>query len=147
MASAVEKPVIVLLHGAWHQPVHFDSFASQLRLEGFEVLVPRLASAGPDNEIIGKTLQDDVQVIHDTIKPYLNRGRQIVLVSHSLSGMTATDSAIGYTVTDRTDICQPGGIKAIIYISAVAPPMAGMYGLQMRTYEDVPPEWWQVEVG
>lgn len=36
------RPVLIL-HGAWHQPAHFDTVVERLRHEGVEVTVPDFA--------------------------------------------------------------------------------------------------------
>jgi dienelactone hydrolase len=35
---------VVLVHGAWHSPAHFENVTSKLRAEGYAVEVPALPS-------------------------------------------------------------------------------------------------------
>lgn len=43
MADAT-KPVIVIVHGAWHVPASYDKLTKGLEAAGYEVHVPRLPS-------------------------------------------------------------------------------------------------------
>lgn len=146
-APTIIKPIIVLVDDAWHHPIHFSSFSSQLRAAGFDVVIPALASSGPkDSSIIGKTVSADIQIVHDTVAPYLDAGSEIILVLHSLSGIAGSHSAMGFTVEDRESKGLRGGVKAVIYIDAAAPVAPGMYGLRRRELAVEMPYCWDVEV-
>ncbi|KAJ1323192.1 alpha/beta fold hydrolase [Microdochium nivale] len=124
MATA-EKPVILLVHGAWHSPGHYNTLIKSLREAGYTVLAPPLATAGPDDSIIGKSVVDDVNRIHEAVLPHIEAGRQIVVVSHSYGGIPATESCAGHTVNERAARGLEGGIKAMVYITAYALDKAG----------------------
>ncbi|KXJ87300.1 Alpha/beta hydrolase fold-1 [Microdochium bolleyi] len=120
-----EKPVILLVHGAWHSPGYYKTLINPLRKAGYTVLAPPLATAGPDDSIIGKTIADDVKRVHETLLPQLDAGRQAVVVAHSYGGMPATESCAGHTVEERMAKGLKGGIKAMVYITAYALDKAG----------------------
>lgn len=70
------RPVIVL-HGAWHQPAHFDAFASQLRGSGVEVHVPDLA---------GHSLAEGTALPQESVDAATEPP---VVLAHSFGGITA----------------------------------------------------------
>lgn len=118
MADA-DKPVIVLVHGAWHQPIHFRRLIDALKAEGQTVLVPPLASAGYDDSIDNKVCADDVRRIHEVLLPYLDSGRKAVVVAHSYGGVPGTAAVEAHTVAEREARGLPGGIISVVYIAAL----------------------------
>lgn len=126
--SNVKKPVVLLVHGAWHRPLHYRLLINRLREQGFTVLAPPLATSGCDDSIAEKTQRDDVHRIHEVLLPYLDSGRQAIVVAHSYGGVPATEAVEGHTVAERTARGEKGGITAVIYISAI---------LAMQTGESV----------
>ena len=68
-----EKPVILLVHGAWHQPLHFRSLIKDLQARGFSVLAPTLATTASDDSVDGKTHIDDMKRIHESILPVMTK--------------------------------------------------------------------------
>ncbi|KAJ4175960.1 hypothetical protein NW767_015465 [Fusarium falciforme] len=120
-------PVIVLVHGAWQSPEHFKLLVQAFHGEGFhDVVTPRNVTSGMPEEIVGKTHLDDVQVIHEAITPYLDAGRDIVLVAHSYGGVPAVSSLEGFTIQERALKKLNGGIKGIVTVAAFLLPQKGL---------------------
>lgn len=146
-----EKPVIVVIHGAWHRPLHYVHMVSSLRAACHTVLAPALPSAGWAANVAGMTTQDDAKFIRAAMAPYLDAGRDVVVVCHSAGGMAATESIVGETVRERRARGQGGGVKAAVYLAAFAFPVAGMIPfesggkLPVQSAHDRP-EWWAPEV-
>ena len=142
--SAAEKPVVVLVHGAWHRPLHYIEFINGLRTKGFEVVTPVNATAGWDDSIVGKTHFDDAKIIQKAMDPYLDAGKKIVLVCHSYGGIPGTAAAEGNTFPERASKGQEGGIVSVVFIAAFALPQPGMslwVGVGNRK-----PDWWDIQV-
>lgn len=112
-----QKPVILLVHGAWHRPFHYRSLIDALNAKGFTVLVPPLASSGYDDSVDGKTYHDDVKRIHHVLLPVLDSGRTVIGVGHSYGGVPLTVAIQGNTIAERTAEGLKGGIRSAIYIS------------------------------
>ncbi|KAK8052044.1 hypothetical protein PG993_003429 [Apiospora rasikravindrae] len=127
-SSSASSPVIVIVHGAFHPPVFYQPLVSALQAppHNYTVLAPALPSTGSDDSVTGKTYVDDVQQIHSTLLPLLDAGRQAVLVCHSQGGVAGSAVAENQTVVDRNTRGLPGGVKAVVYISAFAFPEKGM---------------------
>jgi pimeloyl-ACP methyl ester carboxylesterase len=113
------RPLIVFVHGAWHRPSHYSKLTNGLRELGYEVFSPANATAGDRDAVIGKTYHDDVQGILDGMTPYLDAGREAVLVCHSYGGVPASKSAEGQTVKERAARGLPGGVRAMVYIASL----------------------------
>ncbi|KAK8080618.1 hypothetical protein PG997_008436 [Apiospora hydei] len=127
-SSSASSPVIVIVHGAFHPPVFYQPLVGALQAppHNYTVLAPALPTTGSDDSVTGKTYLDDVRQIHSTLLPLLDAGRQAVLVCHSQGGVAGSAAAENQTVVDRNTRGLPGGIKAVVYISAFAFPEKGM---------------------
>ncbi|KAJ4175459.1 hypothetical protein NW755_014896, partial [Fusarium falciforme] len=120
-------PVIVLVHGAWHHPSHYKLLVEAFHNEGFhDVVTPRNVTSGSPEQIVGKTHLDDVQVIREAINPYLDAGRDLILVAHSYGGLPAVSSLEGYTIQERAESGLEGGIKGLASVAAFFLPQKGL---------------------
>ena len=115
MASS--KPTIVFLHGAYHPPACYHGVTAKLEAAGYEVIMPRLASLGKD--VVGITLDDDVKVARNAIEQAIRPGKEIILVGHSYGGFVGMISARGLGLAESREKREKGGIKGIIYLSAI----------------------------
>ncbi|KAI0111936.1 alpha/beta-hydrolase [Daldinia grandis] len=140
---ASQKPVIVLIHGAFFSPVHYRTLIEPLRSQGYIVLSPPMATTGLDDSVAGKTYVDDVKRILVCLLPYLDEGREAVVVGHSQGGIAASALTEGQTVEDRKAKGLKGGIKSVIYLTALAIPTKGESLLSMLG--GTPPPIFKVE--
>lgn len=118
MADDKQKPVIFLVHGAWHRPLHYRPLIHALQVKGFTVLAPPLASSGYDDSVDGKTYHDDVKRVHDVLLPFLDEGRIAIGIGHSYGGVPLTVAIQGHTIAERAAKGLKGGVASAIYISA-----------------------------
>ncbi|KIL95744.1 hypothetical protein FAVG1_00482 [Fusarium avenaceum] len=120
-------PVLVLVHGAWHHPSHYKLLVEACRNEGFQdIVAPRNPTSGSIEQVVGKTYLDDVQVIQEAITPFLDAGRELVLVAHSYGGVPAASSLQGNTVQERAEKGLKGGIRGLASIAAFLLPQKGL---------------------
>ncbi|KAI0010037.1 Alpha/beta hydrolase fold-1 [Xylariaceae sp. FL0662B] len=136
MASA--KPVILIVTGAWHLPSSYDLVKSKLEALGYEVLCPKLRTAGAG--IHGVTYQADVDLIREIAVPLFDQGKEVVLVAHSYGGIPASIATDGLGVEDRAKQGRKGGFRRIIFICAFVIPKKGMDLLQ--TFGGEWPDWY-----
>ncbi|KAI1282733.1 Alpha/beta hydrolase fold-1 [Xylaria sp. FL0933] len=116
-AKASSRPVIILIHGAWHLPSVWVKVKQRLEAAGYEVYAPRLLTVvGP--EPVDYSWRVDVAVVHDIVLPLFDQGRQAVIVGHSYGGLVATASVEGQSVADRHSRGLQGGFSAVVYICA-----------------------------
>ncbi|KAJ1330814.1 alpha/beta fold hydrolase [Microdochium nivale] len=121
-----QKPVILLIHGAWHSPGHYNLLIAGLRDAGYVVLVPTLTTLGWGDEVLGKSWPDDVALLISILLPYFDQGREVVVVGHSYGGVSATQCCAGHTVPERAARGDKGGIKAVVFLTAWALPNANI---------------------
>lgn len=141
-----QKPVIVLVHGAWHRPVHFLPLVTLLQERNYDVDVPSLATAGWQPSVSKASVPEDVEVISKTLDQHLGAGREVVLLCHSYGGLPATAAAVGRTIADRqTGSGGRGGIKAMIYVAAFAPPAPELSLSDLAGLKDQPPHWYSMK--
>ncbi|CAH0000541.1 unnamed protein product, partial [Clonostachys byssicola] len=122
------KPIIVLVPGAFHRPSSWNALAEGLRKRGYTVLTPPLAVCGEATDarqLVGTTALDDVRIIHNNILPFLDNGRECVVVSHSYGSLPATLAVEGQTIEERAAKGLSGGIKAMVTIAGFSYPVRG----------------------
>lgn len=115
----MSKPVFVLLHGAWHSPRCWERLAAELNKEGYSSVAPALPSSGstpptPD-------WSQDVETIRKTVSE-LVEDHEVVVVTHSFSGMTGGTALEGLDKQARASNGLKGGVIRLIYITAFLVP-------------------------
>lgn len=105
------KPLIVLVHGAFHWGGCFAKVANLLAAQGYPVAMPDLKSHGYD-----AAHWNDVQSVEDYCAPaaqIIAQAQQpVVLLGHSLGGVTV--SHLGERMPEK--------IKALVYLAALMLP-------------------------
>jgi alpha-beta hydrolase superfamily lysophospholipase len=120
-------PVLVLVHGAWHHPSHYKLLVESFSNEGFQdIVTPRNPTSGSIEQVVDKSYPDDVQVIQEAIAPFLDAGRDLVLVAHSYGGVPAASSLKGNTVLERAEKGLRVGIRGLVSIAAFLLPQKGL---------------------
>lgn len=119
--ASVDKPVIVLVHGAWHVPDSYEKLATALRSAGYEVHVPRLPSV---NEARPPTsdLSADSELVRSLVENLANNGRTVVALMHSYGGQVGTNALHGLGSAARAEKGHPGGVSHLVYLCAYALP-------------------------
>lgn len=114
------KPVFVLLHGAWHSPRCWDRLIERLNEAGYSSVAPALPSSGstPPTSDWSK----DVETIRKTVLELAKDDQEIVVVTHSFSGMTGGTSLQGLDKQTRVSNGLKGGVIRLIYITAFLVP-------------------------
>ena len=94
----------------------------------------------PDPEVV--TLQDVINFIqNDLLLPLFNEGKEVLLVCHSAAGATGSTSVEGFTVQERQNKGEKGGILGIVYITALLVPI----GKTVAEVLGIPP-WISIDV-
>jgi alpha-beta hydrolase superfamily lysophospholipase len=121
---ASQKPVIVIVPGSYHRPVHYRKIADPLRAQGYEVLSFDLAVCGDavDPEL---SFFDDAAVIKEHLLPLLEKGKKAVIVSHSYGSLPVSALVDGQTIAERSEEGLKGGIAAVINIAGFVFPVRG----------------------
>lgn len=106
-------PTIVFVPGAWHTCDYYKQVISILEEKGFPTATVDLPSVGGIS-----SMADDAIAIQKVTSKLSNEGQQIILVMHSYGGIPGTESAKGLSWEIRQAEGKPGGIIALIYVSA-----------------------------
>jgi pimeloyl-ACP methyl ester carboxylesterase len=114
---ASEKPVIVVVPGAWHDPSCFEAVSSRLRAEGYEVAGVNLASNNSASKPL-PNFQADVDIIRATVKAAITKGKDVVLVMHSYGSVPSGDAINGLTKQD----IDGAGVVHLFYCAAFVLP-------------------------
>lgn len=112
MTEIHRKPLIILVHGAWHWGGCFQKVADILVQRGYPVATPDLASHGYD-----ATPYNTVKDMADYVRPVASlleaAGEPVVLLGHSLGG-----ASVSY-LAER----HPDRIRRLVYLAAyMCPP-------------------------
>lgn len=79
-------PTVLIVHGAFHVPQHFEHLASLLQQAGYRVEVPALPSVGIEQDP-GNALKLDARFLCDKLEALvLGEGRDVLVLMHSYGG-------------------------------------------------------------
>jgi pimeloyl-ACP methyl ester carboxylesterase len=117
----ITKPTIVIIHGAFHVPAHYDTLTYYLRAAGYEVHIPRLPSANearPPNA----DLATDTQLIRTYVESLVEAGRTVIALMHSYGGQVGTNALreLGRQSRRKSIPGAVGGVSHLIYMAAYA---------------------------
>jgi pimeloyl-ACP methyl ester carboxylesterase len=130
MASP-NKPVVVIVPGAWHRAAQFSTLTDRLEAVGYIVKLADYPSTGPSPDDLPENIDGDIAAIQKVLTPLAEKGHDIVLVAHSAGGLLASHAAQGFAKSERSD----GGIVKLVYLCAFAIPE----GQSINGISDRPP--------
>lgn len=111
-----QRPTIILVHGAYHQPEHFDVVTNYLNEAGFKVVRPRLPSVGMTSDP-GDALHLDAGAVRDALhEEIVQQGNDVVLVMHSYGGLAGSE---GYGMFQTgLGSAKSLGVRRLVYLAA-----------------------------
>ncbi|TGJ81573.1 hypothetical protein E0Z10_g7196 [Xylaria hypoxylon] len=119
--TAQTKPTIVIVHGGWHIPEHYDKLVTALESADYEVHVPRLPSTNgprPPNA----DLDSDTALVRSYVESLVRAGRTVAAILHSYGGQVGSNALYGLGVDARAAQGLKGGVSHLIYMTAYAVP-------------------------
>lgn len=129
----MKRPTIVLVPGAWHVPACFDILRERLSKAGYESEAVRTPSIGAEPPTT--VLSDDVAATKAVVSRLCDEGREVILLGHSYGGIVVSGASEGLGLAQRRKAGLPGGILAVIYLTAfVTPKGQSVEGMLERTY-------------
>lgn len=115
------KPVLILLHGAWHSSECWQKITPELEAKGYKCIVPQLMFAGHEPPV--RSIQPDVNQVQALIQIELSAGNDVVVLSHSFGGTVGCSSVEGFTRNNATKVGNATGrVIGLIAISALLIP-------------------------
>lgn len=119
-----DKPIIVIIPGAFHKPDNYKLVTESPRSQGYKVLSAPLTVAG-DSVRASLDQDDDASVLLAELVPKLDEDKEAILVSHSYGGVVVAASIGRQTVTKRQARTLKGGVRAVVNIASFAFPTRG----------------------
>jgi hypothetical protein len=117
------KPTILLLPGAWHSPAHYEKIRKELDKHGYETEAIALATVDPKDPP-NTDGDSDVKVISAAIQNILTSGKDVVLVTHSYSGIPGQSAAHAFIKESQTN--GPRLIAIAMMCSFLYPPQMAL---------------------
>ncbi|KAK5683166.1 hypothetical protein LTS10_004697 [Elasticomyces elasticus] len=113
---APPNPTILIIHGGWHTPAHFDALSKELRQEGYEVVAPHLPSCNNEADP-GDAISKDADVVAASIDSITKSGKDLVMVMHSYGGTAGSDGLGVYLQNAPTG--SKGKVLQLVFLSAL----------------------------
>lgn len=111
-------PTVVLVHGAWHTPAHYQSYIDGLQAAGFTVHCPRLPTSYGDPTA---SVPEDAAHVRSVIESCVERGERVLLIMHSYGGIVGSEAAKDLDLATRREAGQVGGVIHLLYLCAFVP--------------------------
>lgn len=121
---ASQKPVIIVVPGAYHRPIHYRKLIDPLRVEGYEVISIDLVVCGEEVDP-GMSFFDDGAAVRKVLIPFLDEGRKAVVVSHSYGSLPTSVIVEGLTLAERAEKGLQGGIVGVVNLAGFVFPVPG----------------------
>lgn len=74
---------------------------------------------------------DDVRAIQYQMAPYINQGREFIIIGHGYGGYPAFASTQNWTVSVRQAAGLDGGVRGLVFFAATVPTVPGMMSIHM----------------
>ncbi|RMZ23569.1 hypothetical protein D0859_12389 [Hortaea werneckii] len=122
------NPTVLIVHGAFHVPQHFEHLASLLQQAGYRVEVPALPSIGIEQDP-GNALELDAGFLCDKIEELVvGEKRDVVVLMHSYGGQCGSEAVASFLEQPKqrhqpnplTSQCTSdhGSIAHLVYLNA-----------------------------
>jgi hypothetical protein len=116
----MSKPTIVCVPGAWHTPEIYAKVLDILSSHGYPTVGLPLPSAGATPP--HANFDEDVKGIRDCLTELVEDGKEVVLVTHSYTGMPGAEAPAGLGKKERQAANLKGGVIRLVFIMAFAMP-------------------------
>lgn len=120
---AMNRPTILLAHGAWHPPHLYDPLKEALSSRGYDLIAPALPTMGTTSTGVG--WHPDFTRLLDTAEPLFSQGEEVLLLAHSYGGIPAAVATRDNSVAERAKRGLRGGFRQIVFLCAFAILAAG----------------------
>ncbi|KAK6003961.1 hypothetical protein QM012_008811 [Aureobasidium pullulans] len=113
--TSTEKPVIVIVPGAWHVPAHYAHLALKLNANGYTVDCVESSSTNDEKDLPENTWKADLSIIRNAITSHTEAGRNVAVVMHSFGGLAGSEAAYGLGKKENET---SGSVIQLIYMAA-----------------------------
>lgn len=126
--SAMSKPSIILIPGLWSPAAVYDAVMTSLQSppHSYPVSCVPLLATGQVYPNSGK-VADDVAHIRSQLEPFLEDGKEFILVMHSGGALVGSNAIQGMGVEARKKKGKEGGIRKLVYLAGALFPEGTMH--------------------
>lgn len=114
----VQKPVIAIIPGAWHSPIHYKVLIELLENQGYDVVSRRNPSCDSSDPNAQSVTSDALSIRSNLLLPSINAGREVIVAMHSYGGCPGAAAARGLSKAELTARGRRGGIIGLLFICA-----------------------------
>ena len=129
--GVMEKPVIVIVGGAWHTAEYLIPLAKVFEEAGYPAVSLGLPSAGASPA--AKDFSGDVAAIRNLVNSLIAEKRDIVAILHSFGGLVGTEALHGLG-KQRGGVT--GGVIALVYIASMVPKAGNSFDSHLEACGD-----------
>jgi pimeloyl-ACP methyl ester carboxylesterase len=134
-----DKPILLLVHGAWHGPWCWKYQTVELQALGYETETLKLPSTTGEP---GATQFDDAAAVRSKLEALLDVGKRVVVVAHSYGGQVASPAIIGLSIPERAAEQRPGGVLGFVALCAYLLPGGLDQGALIKSIGGLPYVTW-----
>ncbi|GMG26579.1 unnamed protein product [Aspergillus oryzae] len=95
----MSKPTLIFAPGAWYPSSAFDPLIAKLAPHGYTCQTVSFPSIQQATEI--KDLTADINAVRALVEPAVNAGQDVIIISHSWSGLPVNSALEGLSRTER----------------------------------------------
>ncbi len=113
------KPTFIIVHGAWHRPIHFQLVTKSLTSHGYKVLAPALPSVDKAPGYTTPDSQEDIAAVRKVILQEIDEaGNDVILVPHSYGGIPASGAIEDLDPKTRSEAGKKTSVTGIAAITS-----------------------------
>lgn len=137
--TGVAKPVVFLVHGAWHTPASYDPLVEILTSRGYTTFRSHLPSSIGPGEAPTATLYDDAGIVRSQMLRLIEKsGAEVLVVAHSYGGVVVGEAIKEEMTRERRRAKgRKGGVVGVFHIASYLVPKGG----SLAKPEDGLPGW------
>ncbi|KAJ5934625.1 hypothetical protein N7466_004172 [Penicillium verhagenii] len=133
------KPTLIFCPGAWYPTTAFEPLVAHFPDHStYTVAFPSIQQATSVQD-----LQPDIDALRTLVEQEANAGKDVVVISHSWSGLPVNSALDGLSKTERQAAGETGGVAKLIFISAFIPEIGESL---IGAFGGVPPDWYDRDV-
>jgi pimeloyl-ACP methyl ester carboxylesterase len=122
------KPTVVLVHGAWHSPEHFQPLIKVLESHNYRTAAVYCPSSSRTATASPASFEEDCEAVRSAVLHELDSA-DVLVVCHSYGGVPASNALHGLSPSARAASNHTTSVTGIAYICAAVLP-AGITFLQ-----------------
>ncbi|KAJ5929383.1 hypothetical protein N7454_007231 [Penicillium verhagenii] len=129
------NPTLIFCPGAWYPTTAFEPLVAHFPNHStYTVAFPSIQQAASVQD-----LQPDIDALRTLVEQEANAGKDVVVISHSWSGLPVNSALDGLSKTERQAAGETGGVAKLIFISAFIPEVGESL---IGAFGGVPPDWY-----